>query len=268
MEAIVSFFASLGIDLWELLITAAVLLVGSILFSAMGRFVFGKKSTFNVAVSSAIGIVFIYLAFVLMNLGGEKFQVLLAPLPFVSIENNTLYFQVLQGHYAQICSNILSMIILSFLVNLADRWLPAGKNLFTWLFFRVLTVIIGYILHLVVVYLFHQYLPQGLVIYAPTVLLAILLLMILTGALKLIVGTFLSVSMGPVIGGLYTFFFANVIGKLVTRAVLTTAILIGIIALLNYLGVYSLSIGFSALIAYIPCFVGLIGLWYFVQKTF
>ena len=268
MEAVISYFESLDIDLYQYLLAAGVLLVGSILLSAIGRFVFGKKSTLSISVSSAIGIIFIYLVVALLHLAGPDYEKLIAPLPFVSIQNDMLHFSAFQGHYAQICSQLLSMIVLAFLVNLADRWLPRGKNLFTWLFFRVLTVVIGYILHLVVVYLFAEYLPQGLVVYAPTVLLAILILLLLTGALKLIVGAVLSVSMGPVIGGLYTFFFANVIGKLVTRAVLTTAIISGLIYILNYLGIFALSIASAALIAYIPFLLILIALWYFVHKTF
>ena len=129
MSAIISFFQSYGLNIQELLITAAVFLVGSILLSTAGRFVFGKKSTISVASSSAIGILFIYLAFVLLNLAGPGFSFLLAPLPFISIEGETLYFSVLQGNYAFISSQLLSMIILSFLVNLADRWLPKGKSL-------------------------------------------------------------------------------------------------------------------------------------------
>ena len=268
MEAIISYFESLDMDLYQYLLAAGVLLAGSILLSSVGRFVFGKKSTLSISVSSAIGIIFIYLAVALLHLAGPEYEKLIAPLPFVTIQNDLLQFNPFHGHYAQICSQLLSMIILAFLVNLADRWLPNGKNLFSWLFFRILTVAVGYIMHILVVYAFRTYLPQGLVIYAPTVLLAILILLLLTGALKLIVGAVLSVSMGPVIGGLYTFFFANVIGKLVTRAVLTAGILALMIYALNYFGIFAISIASAALIAYIPFLIILVVLWYLVHKVF
>ena len=268
MEAIISYFKSMDLDLIPYLIAAGVLLIGSILLSAIGRFVFGKKSTLSISVSSAIGIIFIYLVVALLHLAGPELQQLIAPLPFATIQDHTLHFSAFQGHYAQICSEILSMIVFAFLVNLADQWLPRGKNLFTWLFFRILTVLLGYLMHWIVVYLFNNYLPQGLVVYAPTVLLAILILLLLTGALKLVVGAVLSVSMGPIIGGLYTFFFANLIGKMVTRAVLTTAIISGLVYLLNYLGVSALSFASTALIAYIPFLIILLVLWYLVHKIF
>lgn len=266
MEAIVSYFDSLNLDINQLLIIGGVLLVGTILLGAFGRFIFGKKSDLGIAVSSTFGILFIYLISVLLSMAGPEVAGIVTPLPFVSISGETMHFQVFQGHYSFICSELLSMIILSFLVNLADRWLPRGKNIFTWIFFRFLTVVLGYVMHLIVVYLFSTLLPQGIVTYAPTVLLAILILLLLTGALKLIVGALLSVSMGPVIGALYTFFFANIVGKQITRAVLTTAILTGLVYLLNHLGIYAISIASAALIAYIPFLLLLVVVWYFVNK--
>ena len=47
MDTIVSYFQTLGLDFYQLLTTAGVLLVGSLLFGAFGRFVFGKKSCGN-----------------------------------------------------------------------------------------------------------------------------------------------------------------------------------------------------------------------------
>ena len=145
--------------------------------------------------------------------------------------------------------------------------LPKGKKLFGWIFFRCLTVVIGMALHLVVVYLFNRFLPEGLAMYAPTVLLALLIILILTGSLKLIVGLMVS-SVNPVIGGLYTFFFANAIGRLITRAVLTTAILMLLVYLLNWLGIFALSIAAAALVAYIPFLLIALGLWYLIGKIF
>lgn len=268
MKSIQEYFAKAGINLDNILTAAGVFLLGTLLLAMVGRFIFGKKNLLGQAVSSAIGVLFIYIVTVVLNSAGVRYEKLIAPLPFVTIQNDLLQFNPFQGHYAQICSQLLSMIILAFLVNLADRWLPNGKNLFSWLFFRILTVVVGYLMHILVVYAFRTYLPQGLVIYAPTVLLAILILLLLTGALKLIVGAVLSVSMGPVIGGLYTFFFANVIGKLVTRAVLTAGILALMIYVLNYFGIFAISIASAALIAYIPFLIILVALWYLVHKVF
>lgn len=267
MDTIVSYFQRFGLDFYDLLITCGILILGMLLAGTLGRFVFGKRSILSCAVSSAIGILFIYVLTVVLKCAGAQFEALIAPMPFISIQGNTMYLYAFQGDYTVICSELLSMVILSFLVNLADGWLPRGKNLFSWIFFRGLTVIIGYMMHLLVLFLFTRYLPQGLVTYAPTILLGLLILLILTGSLKLLVGVILS-SVNPFIAGMYTFFFANIIGKQITKAVLTTALLAGLVALLNYLGIFSICIATSALMAYIPFLLILIGLWFLANKIF
>lgn len=266
MEKIREFFASINLNFDSFWQAALILLLGTFLLSVFGKFIFGKRSALNNAVSSAIGILFIYALTVVLKSAGAQYSSLIAPLPFVTIsgENLTL-FAFTNAHYTVICTEVLSMIILAFLVNLADGWLPRGKNIFSWVFFRCLTVVIGYLMHLVVVYLFATYLPQGIVTYAPTILLALLILLLLTGALKIIVGAVLT-TVNPIIGGLYTFFFATLIGKQITKAVLTTAILSAIVIGLQYIGVSVISIASSALVAYIPLLVLLVVLWFIVCK--
>ena len=268
METIVSFFNSIGIDFDTFWKAALVLLLGTFLMSIFGRFVFGKRSALNNAVSSAFGILFIYAVTVVLRSAGSQFSPLIAPLPFVSISGDSMsLFNFIGAHYTTICSEVLSMIILSFLVNLADGWLPRGKNILSWVFFRCLTVVIAYLLHLIVVGLFATYLPEGIVTYAPVILLGLLVILLLTGALKILVGALLT-TVNPIIGGLYTFFFATIIGKQVTKAVLTTAILSALVIGLHYLGVSVISITSAALVAYIPIMIVLIVLWYIVCRIF
>lgn len=268
MDKIVSLIESTGFNFDTFWKAALILLAGTFLMSVFGRFVFGKRSALNNAASSAIGILFIYAVSVVIRGAGAELSILITPLPYVSISGNSMVlFNFMGAHYTAICSEVLSMIILSFLVNLADGWLPKGKGIFSWLFFRCLTVVIAYILHLIVVVLFATYLPDAIVIYAPVVLLGLLLILLLTGALKIIVGAALT-TVNPIIGALYTFFFANVVGKQVTKAVLTTAILTALVFALHYAGVGVISIASAALLAYIPVLLILIVIWFVVYKFF
>lgn len=268
MEQITGFFASVGISFDSFWKAALILLVGTFLLSVFGRFVFGKHSVLHNAVSSVIGILFIYAVTVVLQSAGAEFSSFIASLPFVTISGEKLVlFSFANAHYTTLCSEILSMIILAFLVNIADGWLPTGKKLFSWIFFRCLTVVIGYLMHLLVVWFFNTFLPAGLVTYAPVVLLALLILMLLTGVLKILVGAILA-TVNPIIGGLYTFFFATIIGKQITKAILTTAILAGIIAALQYFGIGTISIATAALAAYLPLLIVLIVLWFIVGKLF
>jgi hypothetical protein len=242
------------------------LALGTIVLGSVGRLAFGKRSALNHSISSAISILFVYAATIVLYSMGARYQSFIAPLPFVSFsgtEMTLLHF--FSSDYTVICTQILSMIILAFLANLFDGILPKGKKLLGWLFFRCLTVVLAMAAHLAVDWLFTNHLPQGLVTYAPTVLLGVLVLMLLTGALKIVVGLVLS-TVNPIIGGLYTFFFATVIGKKLSKAVLTTAILAGIVWLLRYVGITAISIASAALIAYIPFILLLIALWYLVNR--
>lgn len=264
---LMEYFNSLDLDLMSMLKAAGILIAGILIVGMLGRFVFGKRSSLNAAVSSAIAILFIYAVTIVLNSAGAQFRDFIAPLPFIAISGDNLVLLSLSGaDYTVICSTLLSMVILVFLVNLVDRWVPKGKKLFGWLFFRCLTVAIAYCLHLAVVWLFTTYLPEGIVTYAPAILLGLLVLMLLTGALKLLVGILLT-TVNPLIGALYTFFFANIVGKQITRAVLTTALLTGFVYLLETIGYSTISIASAALIAYLPFLLILIGLWYLVYKV-
>lgn len=265
MESILNYIQAINLNIGSFWKSAGILLAVSVVLALLGRFIFGKKSIFCASISSAIGIIFIYAVTILLINAGDPFQHFIAPLPFVTFTDDTLHLFSFQADYTVVCSQILNMVILSFLMNLANNWLPSGKHLLTWLFFRCISVLLGLIMHLIVTGLFASYLPEGLVIYAPTILLALLILMLLTGALKFLVGLLLT-TVNPLIAALYTFFFANIIGKQLTKAVLTTGILAGIILLLQKTGVFALSIASSLLVTYIPLIILLIILWYLIDK--
>lgn len=266
MEQIKAMLDSVNFDsitFWK----AALILAGTtIVLAAIGRFVFGKRSALNHSVSSAISILFVYAATVVLYSLGASYQKFIAPLPFVSFTGTKMtLFSFAGSDYTIICTQLLSMVILAFLANLFEGVLPKGKGVISWLFFRCLVIILAMAAHLVVTWAFNAYLPQGLVTYAPTILLALLVLLLLVGALKIVVGAILA-TVHPLIGAFYTFFFATVVGKALSKAVLTTAILSAIILAMNYIGVFAVSIASEALIAYIPVLIVLVAIWYVVSR--
>lgn len=268
MENIISYFQSIGLDLPSLVKTAGILLIGSIVFGAIGRFIFGKKSTLVNAVSSSIGILFVYALNIVLRSAGADFEEFITPLPFVTFQGDSMsIFQFTGADYTVICTELVGMICLAFLMNVIDHFMPKGKNVFTWTIFRILTVVLAQVAHLIISYLLLTYLPDGIVTYAPAIVLGLLLIMLLTGALKILVGLFLT-TINPLIAALYTFFFANVIGKQVTKAVLTTGILSLMVFALEYLGITTVSIALAALTAYIPFLIILLVLWYLIIKLF
>lgn len=269
MEALLNQIKSLvenETQMRSFLILALVMTVGSLIFGFIGRFAFGKKSVLNQSVSSAIGILFIYAVTVVIHSYGLNLMFLVSPLPFVTISDEWMsIFPIAQSGYVAICGEVLNMIILAFLVNIVNRWMPQGKKILTWLFFRVLSVALGMVAYAGANYLLTMFLPQGLLTWAPVILLALLVIMLLVGALKGVVGAVL-VTVNPLIGFLYTFFFANVVGKMLTRAMLTTLLLGGLVYALNYLGVVGVAISTAVLVAYIPILLLLLVLWFIVGK--
>lgn len=249
------------------LLLAAVLTVSSLVFGFIGRFAFGKKSTLNQSVTSAIGILFIYALTVCIYSFGLDLKFLVSPLPFVTLSGENLHiFDLTAADYVSICGEALNMIILAFLVNLVNSWLPQGKKLLGWLFFRILSVAGGMVLFAIVNHLLAAFLPEGLLTWAPVILLGLLVVMLLVGALKGLVGALLA-SANPLIGFLYTFFFATLIGKMLSRAMLTTLLLVGLVYALNSFGIASIAISSTVLVGYLPLLLLLLVLWYIVGKV-
>ena len=65
----------------------------------------------------------------------------------------------MNADYVMICGEVLDMIILAFLVNLVNSWLPQGKKLIGWLFFRCLSVAVAMLLHALTQNLLSAFLP-------------------------------------------------------------------------------------------------------------
>lgn len=238
----------------------AVLFVG-----LLARVVIGKRSSLNHSVSAAMGILCIYaVTIVVYTFNPYDLTKYLSPLPFVTFQGETLrIFSFQSAEIPQICSQVLSMIILAFLVNLLDTFIPKGKKVIGWYCFRFVTVVLAMGAHYLVTWAFNTYLPGTLAAYAPTILLGILAAMLLIGVLNVVLSVVLTV-VNPIIGAIYAFFFSNIIGKQISKAVVTTAILCAVVYALNYFGYALISISAAAFSAYIPLIAVLLVLWYVV----
>lgn len=266
MNFINTYCNSHNIDLSALLSGSAILLLAFLALSVAGKFLFGKRSQLNCAISSAISILFLYAITVVVYSLGLPLEKFLAPLPMVSISNDELiFFSFLQADTLTICGQLVSMLLLSTLVSLIDSAIGQGKHLFSWFLLRCLTVILALLAHLFSTHLLLRFLPEGITAYAPAILLGVLALMLLTGLLKFVLGAFLT-TINPVIAAFYTFFFAHRVGKQIWKAVLTTALLSGIILILNKVGIAAISIAAAVLPVYIPLILALVALWYLVYK--
>lgn len=267
MNFILNQLEAQGFDTTMFLRAAVLLTIGSILLGALGRFVFGKRSAFHCAVSSAIAILFIYSVTIALQCYGSDFQSFLAPLPFVELQEGQLrFFSFQAAEFMVICSQILNIVILAFLVNILDSILPKGKNFLVWLLLRSVTVAGAMVLHVLALWLL-RLLPVDVMQYAPMVLLALLVVLLLVGSLKIVIGAVLT-TVNPIIGILYTFFFANIVGKAITKAILTGGIISALVYLLEYIGITAIPLIGEALVLYIPFALILLIVWFVIGKLF
>ena len=181
----------------------------ALLLTVLGRIILGKQSSLNHTVSSAMGILFLYAASMILYTF-QPWSVLetLSPLPFMVFAGDHMMLISFQnGVFSVICHELLSLIILAFLFNLLDTVMPKGKSIVSWYFFRFMNISLAMVLHIAADWAFDTYLPEVLVRYAPVILLGILFSLMLRGVLNFLLGLLLAV-FDPILGGIYTFFFS------------------------------------------------------------
>lgn len=237
----------------------------SLILGVTGRVVLGKRSSLNHSLSSAMGILLIYaITIVVYTFKPWDLEQWLSPLPFVTFSGEYLIvLPIMDTAFPALCTEVLSMIILAFLVNLIDSIMPRGKSLIGWYLLRFLSVITSMGLHYLTTWAFHTYLPEFLVTYAPAALLFVLIFMLFSGFVSLVLGLIISIN-SPFLGAMYTFFFTNIVGKQVSKAVFSAAILTSIFFLMGYAGYTVISITAASLLAYIPLALLAMILWYLI----
>lgn len=243
------------------------LIFGVLLLSSLTRFLLGKENQINLALTASMEILCLYVLNIVIYAFGLHFDFFLTPLPLVTIaEDYLFFFPILSADLNAICEQLLKLLIIAFLVNLVGGLIPQGKHLLTWTFLRLVTVALSVAALYGADMLLATFLPQGLAEYAPTVLVLSLVALIALGSLKIFVGAALAF-LDPIIAALYTFFFSNIIGRALARAMVSTLLIAGLVALLNFLNVNVLHIAAAALTAYIPLLAVCVLLWYFVGRV-
>ncbi len=240
---------------------------GLLFLHSLVRFLFGKKAQVNLSVSAAMEIFCLYCILLGLQAGGLDWQAFFpGSLPFVSVETDRmLLFPVLESDLYSNCSQILQLLVIAFLVNLLNDWIPEGNHVITWYFFRFITVVLAIGANYLSHWLFTNLLPPDIMQIAPTILLLSLMALVLLGSLKLVVGIAL-IFVDPIIAGLYTFFFASFVGRRLARALLTTSLLTLLVVALDYLEISVFLITSATLTAFIPLLIAIMVLWYLLGR--
>ena len=83
------------------------------------------------------------------------------------------------------------------------------------------------------------------------------------GFLNAVLGLILAIN-NPFVAAVYTFFFSNIVGKQLTKAVFSSGILCVILFFMDQAGLSFIHISMAALTAYIPIAVICLVLWYLI----
>lgn len=242
------------------------LVVIFLLVSSMFRFLFGKKAQIGISITSAMEVLCMYMVCIVINSFRLQWHWFINPLPFIALHGDQLLlFPILSAGFRQVCTQVLGLLIICFLVNLMNSVLPEGKKIFVWLAFRIIAVILAVLLNYYVDTLLNQYLSNGFEAIAPFVLVGVLVMLILLGSMKILVGAAITIA-NPVIGILYTFFFSNLIGRALARSILSTGLIVGLVVLLNIKNLVIITVTAANLIAFIPFLMLLVLLWYVVDR--
>lgn len=245
----------------------AIICAVSIAAGFVFRLLFGPRSSLTQSLSNAIGILFVYVMSVILYIW-NPFQIeeYVSTLPFIVFRKDILILVPFSGTpLPLLCGHLLSMVILTFFVNLADDLIPDGRNVFTWFFLRVITVAFAIVLNTMGRIGLEQFLPEALNEYAPPILLAVLIAFLLLGVFKWITDLVL-IAVNPILGSIYSFFFSTFVGRQLTKAVLTTALISSVFYCLDRMYFVVITISQQTLFSLLPFAAGLVCLWYFLKK--
>lgn len=268
LSALSSLIPSDG-EMLPMLKLIGVIALTALVLGIIARLLLGTHSGMNQAVCSAIGILFVYaLTIVIYTFNPADLAKHLAPLPFVSFEGETLrIFSFTGTAFTVVSRELLSMIILAFIANILDHFMPEGETAVSWFILRILCIVIAFGVHILISKALDASVSSFMTEYAPAILLCVLLFLLFLGLLKGLVSLAIA-TVNPVLGALAAFFFGNVIGIQLSKAIITSALLSAAAYALEHYGFAVVSIATAALVSYIPLIIVLLVLWYFVDRVF
>lgn len=253
-----------GIDLMYWLQTALVLAAAACILGGGLRLIFGRGSAIVQAVAACVTLALVYTSAAALYALLPEIRNMIPPLPFFTVtpEAATCH-DPLQADAAALCSELLRLFILAVLVNLSESLLPTGQRLLSWYGFRCLSVCITLGGYFGFCCLTELLLPQFFGSYAVWILLGIWGFILLTGLLRLLLGIILAV-INPLIAAIYAFFFSNLIGKQITKSILTAVGFTLLLAVLARLGFHGIDFSAFSLLTYGPiCLILLAALYLF-----
>ena len=245
------------------IILAALLIVFVLGLGLVFRLFFGRNCAVNRGISGFLEVLFIYAATVTVyTLKPWNLSQYLAPLPFAIFRGDILIVSYSAcSTIPLLCSQLLSLIILCFIVHLLNFVLPRGRSFVPWLLMRAVCVVLAVGVDLAANWALNAFLPAVIAESAPVALITVLAVTLLVSLFNPLL-CILFTAANPIVGLLYTFFFSNTIGKNLTRAVLSAGMVFALFYGMDYFECIVIDITPGALLRYSPFTLALLGVWY------
>lgn len=198
---------------WVLLFTVA---VGGVYCAR-----FGKKTLLNLGIGGTLNLLVIYLGAAIAYIYIPPLRNMFSELPFLSVSDQSVSvvdpFSLKLGALAPL---LLRLMILIFLVNMADSFRAGGKTLLAWVFSQFATVFIALLLYAIITAGITLILPAVLNQFAIIPVVVIVAVGILMICAKFIFTVVLSGG-NPYFSAVYKFFTINRGGSLFTVSAVT-----------------------------------------------
>ena len=245
------------------IVLSALLIVFVLGLGLVFRLFFGRNCAVNRGISGFLEVLFIYAATVTVyTLKPWNLTQYLAPLPFAIFRGDILIVSYSAcSTIPLLCSQLLSLIILCFIVHLLNFVLPRGRSFVPWLLMRAVCVVLAVGVDLAANWALNAFLPAVIAESAPVALITVLAVTLLVSLFNPLL-CILFTAANPIVGLLYTFFFSNTIGKNLTRAVLSAGMVFALFYGMDYFECIVIDITPGALLRDSPFALALLGVWY------
>ena len=245
------------------IILSALLIVFVLGLGLVFRLFFGRNCAVNRGISGFLEVLFIYAATVTVyTLKPWNLTQYLSPLPFAIFRGDILIVSYSAcSTIPLLCSQLLSLIILCFIVHLLNFVLPRGRSFVPWLLMRAVCVVLAVGVDLAANWALNTFLPAVIAESAPVALITVLAVTLLVSLFNPLL-CILFTAANPIVGLLYTFFFSNTIGKNLTRAVLSAGMVFALFYGMDYFECIVIDITPGALLRDSPFALALLGVWY------
>ena len=261
------FFSSLfpeGFHIMDLLPTLGFIVVVAAVLGILIHTIADKAARYNHALSSAMALLFMYLAVMMLHgtSAPDFVKEVLKILPLVDYNGSQIIlFQFASENFMEFFREFLYAFILSFVLIGLDDLIPDAKGRIAWIILQLFIICAAVFLYCGVIKAIDVFAPGILDSYAPLILGCILLFMVLLGILKVILSLLL-VTVNPLLGAISLFFSTAPLGRALGKATLCALLLCAVTFFMGSSGFTTIQLAEMSIgVGLLPTVV-LMGLWF------